>query len=124
MNKIYIVGNLTKDPELRTTPQKKSVCTFTVAVNRRKKAGEQAETDYFRVTAWDGMAENCAKYLTKGKKIAVVGSVSVYAFTTKDGKPGASLEVLASEVEFLSARSEGVDAQTGYEKVNSEECPY
>ena len=123
MNRLTIIGNCTKDPELRTTPAKKSVCNFTIAVNRRKKVeGQQQETDYFRVTTWDGLAENCAKYLTKGKKVAVIGSVSVHVFSTQDGKPGATMEVNANEVEFLSSRQ---DQQNGYTKVDEvEDFPY
>lgn len=124
MNRLFIIGNCTKDAELRSTPQGKSVCSFTVAVNRRKKTEGQQETDYFKVTAWDQLAENCGKYLTKGKKVAVVGSVSVHTYTTQDGKSGASLEVVASEVEFLSAKNETVDPQTGLQKVEPDGLPY
>lgn len=124
MNRLIITGNCTKDPELRTTPQGKSVCTFTVAVNRRKKVEGQPDADFFRVSAWDQLGENCGKYLQKGKKVAVVGSVSVHPFMTQDGKPGASLEINASEVEFLSSRSEDVDPQSGYQKVSVEGLPY
>lgn len=124
MNRLIITGNCTKDPELRTTPNGKNVCTFTVAVNRKKKIQGQPEADFFRVSAWDALGENCAKYLVKGKKVGVVGAVSVHVYTTQDGKAGASLEVVANEVEFLSSRSESVDPQTGYTKVETEECPY
>lgn len=124
MNRLFIIGNATKDSELRTTPQGKNVCSFTVAVNRRKRAEGQQETDYFRVSAWDQLAENCGKYVTKGKKVAVVGSVSVRTYTTQDGKTGASLEVVASEVEFLSPKSETVDPQTGMQKVEPDGLPY
>ena len=125
MNRLIITGNCTKDPELRTTPQGKSVCTFTVAVNRRKKVEGQPDADFFRVSAWDQLGENCGKYLVKGKKVAVVGSVSVHPYTGQDGKPGASLEINANEVEFLSPRSEEVDAENGYTKANNVEgLPY
>ena len=90
MNKLTIIGNLTADPELRTIPSGVSVCTFTVAVNRRS-GKEDRQTDY----------------LTKGKKVAVVGEVSARAFEGKDGTLRASLEVTADDVEFLSPRSEG-----------------
>ena len=106
MNKLTIIGNCTKDPELRATPGGKTVCTFTVAANRRKKVEGQPEADFFRVSAWDALGENCGKYLQKGKKVAVTGPVSAYAYTKQDGTPAASLEVLASEVEFLSSRGD------------------
>lgn len=124
MNRLFITGNCTKDPEVRSTPNGKTVCTFTVAVNRRKKVEGQPETDYFRVTAWDALGENCGKYLVKGKKVAVVGAVSVHAFTTQKGEAGASLEVNASEVEFLSPRSETIDQESGFQKVSVEGLPY
>lgn len=109
MNKITLIGNLTRDPELRTTPSGVSVCTLSVAVNRRFAKDEKGEpiTDFFNVNTWRGLAENCAKYLLKGKKVAVIGEVSVRTYETKDGKFGASLEVQADEVEFLSPRSQG-----------------
>ena len=124
MNRLIITGNCTKDPELRTTPNGKTVCTFTVAVNRRKKIEGQPDADFFRVSAWNELGDNCAKYLVKGKKVAVVGAVSVHTYSTQDGKHGASLEVVANEVEFLSPKSESVDQQTGFTKVETEECPY
>lgn len=102
MNKAFITGNLTADPELRTTPQGINVCTFTVAANGRKKE----DTTFFRVTAWRQMGENCAKYLAKGRKVAVVGAVSARAYTTNGGDVRASLEVTADEVEFLSPAGE------------------
>lgn len=107
MNKLTIIGNLTRDPELRSTPSGLSVCTFTVAVNRRKTQNQQQpEADFFRVTAWRELGENCAKWLIKGQKVCVVGPVSVSTYTGQDGKHYANLEVLANEVEFLSPAGE------------------
>lgn len=123
MNKLTIIGNLTNDPEMRTTQDGKSVCNFSVAVNRRKKPGKDQETDYFRISAWNGTAESCAKYLNKGRKVCVIGSVSVHPYKDKDGNPRASIEVLAEDVEFLSSKSESIDQQTGYMKVDME-VPY
>ena len=124
MNRLFIIGNVVKDPELRTTPQGKNVCTFVVAVNRRKKVEGQPDADFFRVSAWDAMGENCAKYLTKGKKVSVFGAVSVHVYSTQKGEPGASLEVLANEVEFLSPKSDSIDPQSGMQKVEVEGLPY
>ena len=96
MNKLFIVGNLTRDPELRSTPNGIPVCTFTVAVNRRRAAGaeaaQQPEADFFRVTAWRQLGENCNRYLAKGRKVAVVGAVQVSTYTAQDGTTRASLE--------------------------------
>lgn len=105
MNKSIIIGNLTRDPELRATQDGTHVCNFTVAVNRRTRAGGQQEADYFRVTAWRTLGENCAKYLAKGRKVCVTGPVSARAYTGSDGMVRATLELTADEVEFLSARS-------------------
>lgn len=107
MNKLFIVGNLTRDPELRTTPSGVSVCSFTVAVNRRRsQSNDQPEADFFRVSAWRTLGENCAKYLAKGRKVAVTGSVSVSTYQANDGTTRASLEVNADDVEFLTSRQE------------------
>ena len=102
MNKIVIIGNLTGAPELRVTQSGVSVCTFTVAVNgRRKEDGAQ----FFRVTVWRALGETCHKYLDKGRKVMVCGAVSASAYTGRDGNPRASLEVTAEDVEFLSSAS-------------------
>ena len=134
MNKLTIVGNLTRDPELRTTTTGLSVCSFTVAVNRRKQQGQQQEADFFRVTAWRELGENCAKWLRKGRKVLVMGPVSVSTYQGNDGAMRANLEVTAQDVEFLSSLQEmqqetappapAVDAQTGYEKVDTDELPF
>ena len=123
MNTLHIIGRLCENPELRTTTSGKNVCNFTVAVNRRKKVEGQPDADYFRVSAWNQMGENCAKYLAKGRKVSVVGQVSARAYKTQNGEVRASMEVLASEVEFLSPRNDNVDPQSGYEKVDVD-VPY
>lgn len=121
MNKAIIIGNLTKDPELRSTTTGVSVCTFSVAVNRRATdKDKKPEADYFRVTAWRERGEICAKYLSKGKKVCVVGPVSVRTYQS-NGETRAALEITAEEIEFLSPREETkVDAQTGFEQVDDE----
>ena len=107
MNKLTIIGNLTRDPELRTTSTGVNVCDFTVAVNRKQSAEQrqqnvQPQADFFRVSAWRERGEVCAKYLQKGKKVCVIGPVSVRTYTGNDGVVRASLEVTADDVEFLS----------------------
>lgn len=97
MNKIILVGNLTKDPETRTTPNGKTVCNFDLAVNDR-----QGNATYFRISAWEKQGENCQRYLSKGKKVMVTGPVSARAYTDRAGKANVSIEVTANEVEFLS----------------------
>ena len=101
MNKLTIIGNLTRDPELRTTTSGVNVCSFTVAVNRRNRRDDQngqPEADFFRVTAWRQLADICSKYLAKGRKVCVVGAVSVHTYTGNDGTTRASLEVTADDV--------------------------
>ncbi|MBQ3706088.1 MAG: single-stranded DNA-binding protein [Clostridia bacterium] len=116
MNRLTIIGNLTRDPEQRTTPSGSTVCSFTVAVNRRNRRdaqGGQPEADFFRVSAWNQLGENCAKFLAKGRKVAVVGPVSVHTYQGNDGQTRASLEVMANDVEFLSSRGEA-ESDGGY----------
>lgn len=115
MNKLTIIGNLTRDPELRTVRDGISVCSFTVAVNRRNRsnsAAGQPDADFFRVTAWRQLGENCAKFLAKGRKVCVIGPVSVSTYQANDGTTRASLEVTADDVEFLSSRND--DMASGY----------
>lgn len=109
MNKLMIIGNLCKDPESRSLPTGINLCTFTVAVN-----GRNDEVSFFRVTAWRQLAENCHRYLSKGKKVCVVGAVSLNEYTGNDGVKRASLEVNASDVEFLSPRSDADDTGMEY----------
>lgn len=135
MNKCTIIGNLTRDPETRITQSGLSVTSFTVAVNGRAKQGEQAQTDYFRVTAWRQLGENCQKYLAKGRKVCVIGPVAVRTYQSNDGGTRASLEITAEDVEFLTPKSEsgagGAAPQTsssipagGYTQVEREELPF
>ena len=98
MNKITLIGNLTNEPEKRATNNGTSVTSFSIAVNRRGKE----QTDFFRINAWRGLAESCAKFLAKGRKVAVVGELQARTYDGKDGKTRLSLEVQADEVEFLS----------------------
>ena len=105
MNKIFLIGNLTGDPELRTTPNGITVCTMNLAVNRRFSGNrEERQTDFYRVTAWRQLGETCSRFLSKGKKIAVVGEFVPRTYEGKDGATRVSLEVTAEEIEFLSPR--------------------
>lgn len=106
MQQLTIIGNLTKEPELRTTNSGKEVCSFTVAVNRRKTPNNQDPgADFFRVSAWEERGRTCNKYLHKGSKVCVVGTVSVRAYTNNQGEAAANLEVKADDVEFLSPKN-------------------
>lgn len=127
MNKLTIIGNLTRDPELRTTSAGVSVCDFTVAVNRRKSGNnQQPEADFFRVSAWRQLGENCAKFLHKGSKVCAVGPVSVRTYQTNSGETRASLEVVADDIEFLSPKDAPapVDAGSGMQIVDPDGLPF
>jgi single-strand DNA-binding protein len=126
MQILTIIGNLTRDPETRTTTSGSMVCSFTVAVNRRKKTEGQPEADFFRVSAWNQLGDNCQKYLAKGRKVCVVGTVTAHAYTTQDGKAAASLEVMANNVEFLSARGETGNQtdESGFTQVETDDLPW
>lgn len=103
-NKIIIVGNLGRDPELRYTPQGTPVCSFTVATNdkRKDRAGEtQDHTTWFRVTLWGRQAETASQYLTKGRPIYIEGKVRLEEWTDRDGKQRFTLEVHATDMQFI-----------------------
>ena len=113
MNKIFIMRILVSNQELSTTPSGVAVCTFTIAVNGRKPD----DTQFFRITTWRQTAENCRRFLAKGRKVAVTGAVSLNTYTAKDGTTKASLEVNADEVEFLTPRT--ADAPPAPEQTNA-----
>ena len=107
MNKITIIGNLVKDPETRTTPSGVTVCTFVVATNRRfANADGERQSDFFRVAAWRQLGETCARYLGKGRKVAVWGELQARLYENRDGKTQMSLDVQADEVEFLTPKED------------------
>lgn len=106
MNKVILVGNLTRDPELTETPNGIAVCRFSIAVQRDYANAEGTkEADFFNITVWRGRAENCGKYLKKGNKVAVVGSLQTRSYEDKDGIKRNVTDIVASEVEFLTPKS-------------------
>lgn len=119
MNKAILIGNLTKDPELTTTNNGIAVCRFTLAVSRRfVGANGERETDFLNIVVWRGQAENCNKYLKKGSKCAVVGSVQTRSYDAQDGTKRYITEIVADEVEFLSTKNNG---EAGAVPVKAEE---
>ena len=139
INRVNISGNLTRDPESRTTATGSTVCSFSVAVNRRRSQNSnQPEADFFRVSAWNQLGENCQRYLAKGRKVCVIGRVSVSTYQGNDGTTRASLDVMAEDVEFLSSRQDdaGYTAapaaapkaapamDAGFQEVDDEDLPF
>ena len=105
MNKVILIGNLTRDPELTTTTSGISVCRFALAVSRRFTNSEgERETDFINVVVWRNAAENCHKFLRKGSKAAVVGTLQSRSYDAQDGSKRYVTEVVAEEVEFVGAR--------------------
>ena len=114
MNKIVLIGNLTKDPQKRATPNGISVCNFTIAVNRRFAGADgQKVTDYFNIVTWRALADNCARFLSKGKKVAVIGELQARTYEANDGTTRMSLDVSADEVEFLSPKESNSASVSG-----------
>lgn len=107
MNKVILVGNLTRDPELITTNSGVSMCRFTVAVQRRFASSDgNRETDFIPVVVWRGQADNCYKYLKKGSKAGVIGSMQTRNYETPEGQKRYVTEVVADEVEFMSTKAQ------------------
>lgn len=111
MNKIFLIGNLTRDPELSETNSGTAVCRFSVAVNRRRANGEEPQTDFFQVTAWRGLAESVARYCKKGHKVAVVGSIQMRSYEDREGVKRTAVDIVAQDVEFLTQRARDDDGQ-------------
>lgn len=130
MNKCFLVGNLTRDPELSTVGNGISVCKFSIAINRTfANANGEKEVDYLNIVTWRGQAENCGKYLTKGSKVAVCGNIQTRTYEV-DGQKRYATDIVADEVEFLSSRS-GDNADEGQKKqttelksTNNEDLPF
>ena len=108
MNKVFLIGNLTRDPEMRSTQSGVPVCNFSIAVNRRFRNAQtgQQETDFLNIVAWRQLAELCGRYLTKGRKVAVVGSIQTRTYEAQDGSKRSAFDIV-DEVEFLSANQNG-----------------
>lgn len=108
-NRIILVGNLGRDPELRYTAQGTPVCSFTMATNdrRKDKNGEmQDQTTWFRVTLWNRQAETASQYLQKGKAVYIEGRLRVEEYTDREGRPRHSLEVTATDMQFIGSRGD------------------
>lgn len=137
MNKVMLIGNLAKDPELITTNNGVSLCKFTLAVQRRFSGNDgEREADFLPIIVWRGQAENCYKYLKKGSKAAIFGSVQTRSYEATDGSRRYMTEIIAEEVEFLASRSgagddvpeekaeEKKDVVSKFEPINDDDLPF
>ncbi|MDE6211194.1 MAG: single-stranded DNA-binding protein [Clostridia bacterium] len=114
MNRVILIGNLTRDPESGATQSGVSYCRFSIAVNRRFSR-ENETTDFFNVVCWRGLAENCAKILQKGRKVCVVGAIQTRQYDAQDGSKRTAYDIVADEVEFLpsgAGRTDGDNTQS------------
>mgnify|MGYP002868225563 CR=1 FL=1 len=106
MNKVFLIGRLSRDPELRHTTSGTAVCQINVAISRRMGAGREPETDFINVVVWDKQAENVSKYLAKGRQVAVEGRIQTRNYDNNEGKKVYVTEVVATNVEFLGSASD------------------
>ena len=114
-NLVFLIGRLTKDPEVRyTSGTQMAVCTFTLAIDRPVKAGAEKQTDFPRVTVFGKQAENCERFLAKGRLVGVQGRLQTGSYTNKDGATVYTTDVVADRVEFLerAEKSEAREAET------------
>lgn len=115
LNRIVVIGRLTRDPELRSTSNGTAVATFTVAVDRNfsNNRGEK-ETDFIPVVVWRGLAETCGRYLSKGKLVAVEGRLQIRTYEANDGGKRTVAEIVADNVQFLSPKDSNSGGNSGY----------
>jgi single-strand DNA-binding protein len=125
-NKAFLIGNLTRDPELRYTPAGIPVARFTLAINRvsSKKATEEGEknqdVDFISIVAWRRLAEICGEYLKKGRSVAVEGKLQIRTFTGKDGKPRTFAEVVADNMQMLGKKGDFLKTESKAAEENLE----
>ena len=112
MNKVVLMGRLTKEPEMRATQSNTAVCSFSLAVNRRFKQEGQPDADFINVTAWGKTAEFASKYFTKGQQVGVVGRIQTRNYDDKNGKKVYVTEVVAEEVYFADSKKEQSNVTT------------
>ncbi len=117
MNKVFLIGNLARDPEPATTQSGINYCRFTIGVTRRMS--REKETDFLNIIVWRGLADNCAKYLNKGSRVAVFGSIQTGSYE-KDGIKRYTTDIVADEVQFLSTRS---SSDSGFSQVEPPSRP-
>lgn len=115
MNKVFLIGNLTHDPELTETQSGISVCRFSIAVNRRSSDGER-KADFFNVTAWRGLGETVARYAQKGNKLAVCGNIELREYEDREGVKRTAIDIIAQDIEFLTPKPQEESAPAHSER--------
>lgn len=126
LNRVQIIGNLGRDPEMRYTPAGTAVTNFTVAVGRQRRTPDNQfvdDTEWFRVVAWEKLAETCDKWLHKGSQVYIEGRLQTRKYTDKDGAERTSVEVVANEMIMLGQRSDQGDGGPGAERRPGAEAP-
>lgn len=123
MNNVVLIGRLTKDPELSYTPNNQTpVCRFTVAVDRPRRNGEDMGADFIRITVWGKQAENCDRYIAKGRQVGVSGRIQTGSYKNKEGITVYTTEVVADRVEFLGGGNQS-NAPVNNESSNEASAP-
>lgn len=123
-NKAILGGRMVADPELKTTQSGLSVTTFTIAVNRKAKSGEQTQTDFLNVTAWRQIAEFITKFFRKGNPICVVGSIQTRSWTDAQGQKKYATEILADEAYFVDSKTDGQTQAQAQDPQTPSNMPY
>ena len=118
MNKVFLIGRLSRDPELRHTTSGTAVCQINVAISRPVSQGSEPQTDFINVVVWNKQAENVARYLSKGRQIAIEGRIQTRNYDNNEGKRTYVTEVIASNVEFLGSANDNnrTSNNTGFEE--------
>ena len=121
MNKVFLIGRLVKNPELRYTANNTPVATFTIAVNRPKRQDKEQEADFINVVTWGKQADNCNKYLEKGSQVAIDGRIQTRSYDGEDGKRRYVTEIIAESIQFLNSKKEGKDINVATKQEEVEE---
>lgn len=123
MNNVQLIGRLTRDPETRYTPNQTAVCSFTIAIDRPAKQGEEKKTDFPRVTVFGRTAENCERFLSKGRLVGVSGRLQTGSYTDKNGATVFTTDVIADRVEFLERAEQRAEQKQPEPVPNAEPVP-
>jgi single-strand DNA-binding protein len=123
LNRVQLIGNLTRDPELRYTPSGTAVCSFSIATNRNwtTDTGEKKEeVEFHRIVAWNKLAELCSQFLTKGRKVFVEGRLTTRSWAAQDGTQKQTTEIIINDMILLDNRRDGVVSEPAHEEVAEE----